>query len=189
MISKRSSARLNRLYEASEAFYALCGLREEIDGAGEVQSVELVARLNDDGGVVGLPLQADDFSVPGLSEDNYLGRLLFIILVLFVASADAVLQFLDHRTSGVDDIYASLAGDPIGARRFAMCPQQDARMDGECTEVVVIDRLQSRLFESRYFAAVVDDVAQTEKRTFGQFALCRPDGTGYTKAETRVCIY
>ena len=117
---------MNRFDEVLKTFDGLRRLREEVDGAGEVDAVELVDGLNDDGGVVRLALEPDDFRVSGLAVDDDLRREGLIVSVGFVARANTVLEFLDDRTGGIDDLYAALLRNPIGSRWFAMCAKEYA---------------------------------------------------------------
>ena len=120
----------NRSYQLLETLDGLGCLGEEIDRAGEIEPVELVDRLDDNGGIVRLALQTDDFGVTGLTIDDNLRRNGLIVLVLLIACTDTVLQFLHHRTGGIDDFDTPLLRNPIGGRRFAVCAEQHARVSG-----------------------------------------------------------
>ena len=83
--------RFYRLYEALKSFHALCGLREEVDWSREIESVQLLLVLDDDGGVVRLPLQPDDLGMAAFAVDDDLRRDGFVVLMQLVAGADTVL--------------------------------------------------------------------------------------------------
>ena len=121
-----------RLYQCLKTLNALGRLREEVYRSRQVDSVQLVGRLNNDSRIVGLSLQSDHFSMSGLTVDNYLRRQSLVVLVQLVARTDTILQFLDNRTSGIDDVYLASACNPIGAGRFAMRTQEHARAAGQC---------------------------------------------------------
>ena len=113
-----------------KTFDGFGGLREEVDRPVKIKPVELVRGLDDNRGVVGLTLQTNHFRVPGFAVDDDLRRLGFVIAVRLVAGTDSVLQFLNDRAGGIDDLNAALLCDPIGGRRFAVCTKQDTRVGG-----------------------------------------------------------
>ncbi|MDY6406410.1 MAG: hypothetical protein SPK97_04690, partial [Bacteroidales bacterium] len=84
--------RFNGLYEAVETFDGFCGLREEVDGTGEVETAQLIDGLDDDGGVVSLSLQSNYFRVSGFAIDDNLRRKGFVCAMKFIARANTFLQ-------------------------------------------------------------------------------------------------
>ena len=84
--------------------------------------VQLLLVLDDDGGVVRLTLQPDDLGMAAFAIDDNLRGNGFVVLMLLVAGAYTVLQFLYYRTGRVDDLYPSLFCNPVRARRLAVSP-------------------------------------------------------------------
>ena len=114
------------LDEGVETFDGLCRLREEIDGPCEIDTVKLFRIFDNNGGIVGLALQSDDFRMVRLSVDDNLRRKRFVVFVCLVACADALLQFPDNGTGGVYHFAVSSACDPVCAWRFAVRAKQNA---------------------------------------------------------------
>ena len=133
-------------------------------------------------------MESNHFGVSRLAVDDNLRRKGFVIAMSLVARTDTVLQLLDHRTSGVDDRYVALLGNPVGGRRFAVRTEQHARVRRKATEVIVVDGLQTELFETRHLLAVMHYVPQAIKRAFGQLAFRCLDGTCHSKAKTTIGV-
>ena len=116
--------RLDGLYEGVKTFHGFGGLGEEVDGAGEIESVELFGGFDDDCRVVGLSLETDHFGVSGFAVDDDLRRYGFVVAVRLVARADTILQFLDDRAGSIDDFASALLCDPVGRRGLAVCAEE-----------------------------------------------------------------
>ena len=180
--------RLDSFHEGVETFDGLGGLGEEVYRACEVEPVKLVGGLDDDRGVVGLPLESDDLGVAGFAVDDDLRREGLVVLVGLIAGADTVLQFLDDGAGGVNDLYAPLARYPVGGRRFAVGTEEHARVGRQRAEVVIVDGLKTEGLQTGDLLTVMDDVAQATKSSGTELSLRCGDGTGDTEAETAVLI-
>ena len=94
-----------------------------------------------------------------------------------------------HRARGVDDFYAVLFGRLVGRWRLAVGTKQNLCVRNG-VQLLVVDGFQSHLLQTFTLAAVVYDVAQTEKCAFRlQFLLGLSDGTGDAEAKSRVLVY
>ena len=115
----------------------------KVDRTGEVETVQLIDGLDDDGGVVGLALQSNYFRVSGFAIDDNLRRKGFVCAMQFIARANTLLQFAYDRAGSINDLYASALRDPIGRRRFPVCAKENTGVGRKGTQVVVIDRLKT----------------------------------------------
>lgn len=131
------------------------GLAEQTDGACEVDLIQILLTLDDDGGAFGLTYQAIDLGMTFLAEDDDLDARLLVVDLL-----DAFLQLQHYGTGGIDDLDVVLLGQLIGRRRLAMSTEQDfGTMNAG--HLRVVDGLEALLFEAVDLLAVVHDVAQT----------------------------
>ena len=180
--------KLDGLHEGIESLDGLGRLGEKVYRAGEIKPVDLFRTFYYDGGVVGLTLQTDDFCMARLTVNHNLRRLSLVVLMRFVAGTDAVLQFLHHRTGGVNDFNPSLLRNPVCARRLAVRAKQYPRMRRQRAQIVVIDGRQTFHLQTRYLLTVMHDIAQTIKRTVCQFAFCCFDRARHTKAKSAMLV-
>ena len=121
-----------------------------------------VGGFNDDGGVVGLTLQADDLRMTHLAEnDNLRTTVGHGPANALVGITDALLQIQNHRTTGIDNLNMVLLGDMIGRGRLPMRTEQNTDIV-QSAKVVVVDGLQPQLRQPLHLLPVVDNVAQTE---------------------------
>ena len=98
---------------------ALGRLREQADRAREVDALQIVRSLDDDGVAVHLTGQSYDFGMSPLAEDDDLSSAGFHLLM---GAFDELLQPGDHRTGGVDQANAVPAGEVVGRGRLAVSP-------------------------------------------------------------------
>lgn len=98
-------------------------MRIEVDVAIEIDVVDVVMVLNDDGFAVGLSHESVDFGVSVLAIDDDL-RTLRAVASRGVGVADASLQLEYNWTCGIDDFDVVLTSDFVGFGWFAMCSKQ-----------------------------------------------------------------
>ena len=165
-----------------ERFHRHRCLREEIDIACGFQFVQVGFTLHHDSRVAGLSLQSDDFRMTGFAEDDYL-----CFRMQTVGLADAVLQFLHHRTGSIYHFHTVPAGYIIRGRRFAMRTQQHASST-QFAQTFVIDGFQAQSFQTFHFLPVVNDITQTEQLSVLQLFFSFPDGTCHSEAKARLRI-
>ncbi len=165
---------------------ALGRLRKQADRAREVDALQIVRGLDDDGVAVHLTGQPYDFGMSPLAEDDDLPP---AGLHLLMGAFDELLQPGDHRTGSVDQADAVLACEIVGRGRFAVSPDQH-RAAAHAAQFVVRNRFEAQLLEPLYFHAVVHDVAeradppQLRKRLLGF-----RDRLDHAEAESRFFVY
>ena len=164
---------------------ALGGLREEEDGAREVEQVELLLAFDDQRGLLDLAGEPHHLGVAPLAEDDHLSA---DGAHLLVRPHDALLQPGHHRTGGVDEFDAQPLCFAVGGRRLAVGADEEppARQAGH---LLVGDGPQPQLFEPLHLDAVVDDIAQRIDRAApgeGLFGL--RDCPDHSEAESRFVV-
>ena len=80
---------------------------------------------------------------------------------LFVCFDDAPLEFGHDRAGRVDQLDAQLFRQPVGRRRFAVRPDEEAP-SSQFRHLIVGHRVHAEPFEPLHFDAVVYDVPQRE---------------------------
>ena len=176
-------ALLDDLDEVAELGKRLGGLRVEADGTGEVDAVEFVAALDNDGRATRLPHEAQHLGVAFLPEDDDLRPVVSLGVAL-----DALLDVEHHGAGGIDELYVVLAGRGVGLGRLAVGTKQHAHVV-EPTELLVVDGNEAETTQTLALLAVVDDVAQRiEGDALAEFLFGLTDGGGDTKAEAAAFV-
>ena len=75
----------------------------------------------------------------GFAIDDDLRRQCLVALMLLIACADTILQFLHYRTGCINHLNAPLPGNPIGRRGFSVRPKKDAGVRRQGTQIIVIN--------------------------------------------------
>lgn len=134
------------------------GLRKEIDRTCEVDLVEVFLCFDDQRGSFDLPGESDHFGMSPLAEYHDLPS---DLPHLFVCFDDAPLEFGHDRAGRVDQLDAQLFRQPVGRRRFAVRPDEEAP-SSQFRHLIVGHRVHAEPFEPLHFDAVVYDVPQRE---------------------------
>lgn len=173
---------LDEVDEMLESLDGFGGLAEENDGPREVDLVKIVLALDDDGVIVGLSAESDDFGMSGLSVDDDL-----CVFLLEVCLSDSFLEFEDDGTGCVGNGHAVSLCDSIGGRWLSVCSEEDVSAV-EGAQVVVVDGLESEFLESIDLFSVVYDVSEAIERASRESVLSLSDGICHAEAKTAMWI-
>ena len=171
----------------------LGGLRIKEDVAGEIEAVNVVKLLDDDGRAMGLSHQPQHLGMAVLAEDDNLrttlpqpigDRLGRLKLPL-----DAPLQLQHHRTSGIYNVNMVATSKFVGLGRLSMGTQQHFH-PMQTGKLLMVDGDETLRGQTFHLHTVVYDVAQTiERFALGKLFFGFLDGCGHAEAETTAVVY
>ena len=144
------------LGEAAELIDRHGGLRIEPHRPVDIDFVDVLHPLDDNGCTCSLPHKAIDLGMSILAEDDYLHPVAFCL----VHAPDLTLELEDHRTGGINDLDIIALGKLIGLWRLAMGAKQHFGVV-KVDELLGTDGVKTESSESLHLLTVVDDVAQT----------------------------
>ena len=135
-------------------------LREKVDGAMEIQAVQILFPLNHDGVTLRLANQAVYLRMSFLAVNDQLGTASLDLLL--VALMDFSLQAQDDRAGRVNDLYPVAPGDFISGGRLAMCPEKHL-FPFQLAELLMLDGAQAHLLKALNLKTIVHDISQAVK--------------------------